>query len=173
MTGWNLRFVNNLKNSVFKRKHCLKSKELEANELKEAENFLVLTIQRDNFSDDINFLNGNSNPKQPPVYVKQFNLLFDDDNILQCKTKLQNALLDYSSKNPILLPKKHAFTDLVIKQAGIKETVCKTTETYWAPRCREVEKGIYSILKSHVIQMSQVRIMQNLVHLLNKIRGTL
>ena len=55
VTGWILRFVNNLKNSVSERKHCLKSKELEANELKEAENFLVLTIQRDCFSDEINF----------------------------------------------------------------------------------------------------------------------
>ena len=127
----------------------MKSKELEANELKEAENFLVFTIQRDCFSDEINFLNENSASKQPPVYVKQFNLFFDDDNLLQCKTKLQNAPLDYSSKNPILFPKKHAFTDLVIKQAhekvfhnGIKETVCKTRQTYWVPCCRELVKRI-------------------------------
>ena len=133
VTDWILRFVNNLKNSISERKHCLKSKELE----------------RDCFSDEINFLKGNSASKQPPVYVKPFNLFFDDDNILRCKTKLQNAPLDYSSKNPILLPKKHAFTDLVIKQAheqvfrkGIKETVCKTRQTYWVPRCRELVKRI-------------------------------
>ena len=149
VTGWILPFVNNLKNSISERKHCLNSKELEANELKETENFLVSTIQRDCFSDEINFLNGNSASKQPPVYVKQFNLFFDDDNILRCKTKLQNAPLDYISKNPILLPKKHAFTDLVIKQAheqvfhnGIKETVCKTRQTYWVPCCRELVKRI-------------------------------
>ena len=48
---------------------------------------------------------------------KQFNLFQDGDGIWRCGGRFSNADVPYNAKHPILLPKEHHFTLLVVRQA--------------------------------------------------------
>ena len=85
----------------------------------------------------------------PPIYVTQFGLYLDSCGILRCKGRLNNAPLSNSSKNPIILPTKHHFTDLVVIDnhertfhSGINITLSSLREKYWIIRGRETVKRV-------------------------------
>ena len=48
--------------------------------------------------------------------MKQFGLFLDDDRALRCKGKLNNSSLDLGSRNPILLPLREQFVELLIHE---------------------------------------------------------
>ena len=57
--------------------------------------------------------------------------------------------MPYATKYPILLPKSHPITTLIVKQAhervlhdGVKETLTETRSKYWIPRGRSVIRKI-------------------------------
>lgn len=73
-----------------------------------------------------------------PIYVKQFRLFLDSDRVLRCKARLKNTSVYLGSKNPILLPKKPHFAELLIheihdmvKYSGIRDTLTTTREPFW------------------------------------------
>ena len=85
----------------------------------------------------------------PPVYVTQFGLFLDHQQIIRCKGRVGNAPLSQESKNPILLPSKHRLANLIIqdvhskiKHSGIKDTLTTIRERFWIPRGREAVKRI-------------------------------
>ena len=85
----------------------------------------------------------------PPVYVMQFKLFLDDQQIIRCKGRVSIALLSEESKNPVFLPSKHPLTNLIIqdvhskiKHSGFKDTLTTIRERFWVPRGREVVKQI-------------------------------
>ena len=62
------------------------------------------------------------------------------------------SALTASSKNPILLPPDHYFTELLIKERhkmvhhdGIRETLSAVRETHWIPRGRAAVKGLFVV----------------------------
>ena len=74
----------------------------------------------------------------------QFGLFLDDNGLWRCGGRLQNADIPFASKHPILLPRKHPFTALIVLDAhqrvghnGVKETLrgspkvlgCKRSES--------------------------------------------
>ena len=55
-----------------------------------------------------------------------------DDQLIRCRGRLKNAVIHYSARFPLLLPREHQFTRLLIKKShedvfhnGSKETLCK------------------------------------------------
>ena len=61
--------------------------------------------------------------------MNQFGLFLDDDHVLRCKGRLNNASLNLGSKNPIFLPNKSKFVELLIrevhdkiKHSGLRDT---------------------------------------------------
>ena len=85
----------------------------------------------------------------PPIRVAQFGLFLSEDQTIRCKGRISNAPLPTSSKSPILLPSKHAFVKLVIKQthdrvkhSGINATLTALRERYWVLRGRETVKRV-------------------------------
>ena len=106
-------------------------------EIDEAESRLIKDIQAKSFSKEIEFLKENKKTT-PPLYVTQFGLYLDNNEILKCKGRLKNATLSDSSKNPIILPTKHHFTDLIVKDiherayhGEINMTLSLLRERYW------------------------------------------
>ena len=92
------------------------------------------------------FLLSKDHRSTPPTYVTQFGL-FLDKGLIKCKGRLNNAPLPVNSRNPILLPAKHEFTCLLIKQShesvkhnGIRDTLTTLRERYWVLRGREAVK---------------------------------
>ena len=65
----------------------------------------------------------------------------------RCGGRLANAEIPYAVKYPILLPKSHPLTRLIVTQAhervfhnGVKETLAETRAKYWILRGRSFTK---------------------------------
>ena len=119
---------------------------LSAVELKEAESCWIRSVQGSFFFKEIAFLLSTDHRSTPPTYVTQFGL-FLDEGVIKCKGGLNNAPLPVNSRNPILLPAKHEFTRLLIKQShesvkhnGIRDTLTTLRERYWVLCGREAVK---------------------------------
>ena len=81
--------------------------------------------------------------------TKQFNLFQDEKGVWRCGGRLANTELLYSVKYPILLPRSHPLTSLVVRRAhervfhnGVKETLAETRSKYWIPRGRSFTRNI-------------------------------
>ncbi|KAL9954863.1 hypothetical protein ACROYT_G042448 [Oculina patagonica] len=140
VTAYILRFICNAKKSI--------PRDLNAQELNQAEMLWVKTVQTASFAKELEFLQSKRGTF-PPVYVTQFNLFLNDQQIIRCKGRVSNAPLSEESKNPILLPSKHPLTNLIIqdvhskiKHSGIKDTLTTIRERFWVPRGREAVKRI-------------------------------
>ena len=69
---------------------------------------------------------------------EQFMMFLDDNGIWRCGGRLNNAELPYDALHPILLPRDHPFTVLVVRRAhqrvmhsGIKDTLTEIRSRYW------------------------------------------
>ena len=94
------------------------------------------------------------NPKKgesyvPPIHVTQFNLYIDEQGVLRSQTCVTNASLPETNKNPILLPTRHPFTKLVIKEYhekvyhnGVRVTLTAIRQNFWILRGREAVKSV-------------------------------
>ena len=142
VTGWVLKFVAVLKakdkNSVTCR--------LEADDLKRTETMWIRHIQRQCFVEEHNTL---VLGKAGTVVYKNQLLFMNDLKLICCKSRLEHADLPVCSKNPVLLPSKHRFTELLIMEThqlvhhnGIQETLSAIRERYWIIRGREAVKKV-------------------------------
>ena len=116
--------------------------------MKRAELMWIRSIQGASFHEEISFV-AKKAKTTAPVYVQQFGLFLDDDYVLRCKGRLNNASLNLGSKNPILLPNKSRFVELLIceihdkvKHSGIRDTLTTIRERFWLIRGREAVKRI-------------------------------
>ena len=100
---------------------------LTVSELKEAERVLIKEAQR-NFKRDQNF-----RKIEKELQVKE-----DEDGVLRCYGRLSNADIPEDAKEPILLPKYHPLTELIILRAhertlhgGVKDTLAELRSQFW------------------------------------------
>ena len=75
--------------------------------------------------------------------------LFLDEGLIRCRGRIDKADTTYAAKFPILLPKKHWLTTLLVEKAhsqslhgGVRDTLCKIRESYWIPQGRQSVKTI-------------------------------
>ncbi len=75
--------------------------------------------------------------------------LFLYEGILKCGGRIHNAPLEDMTKYPYLLPKKHPFTNLVVKDAhsrllhaGASSTITFLRQKYWIPAIRQNVKSV-------------------------------
>ena len=152
VTAYVLRFINTIKKSRENKRpmHDLAvSEQLTIEEMKEAELLWIKSVQQQSFEDEILFVSSKNAKYSAPNYVKQFGLFLDGDHVLKCKGRLGNASIDLGSKNPILLPKKSRFVELLIrevhdkvKHSGIRDTLTTMRERYWVTCGRETVKKV-------------------------------
>ena len=71
--------------------------------------------------------------------------------VLRCKGRIENSTLAYSAKFPVLLLRKHHFTNLVIlnchesvKHNGVRETLTEVRSSYWIIKGRQTVKNLLS-----------------------------
>ena len=83
------------------------------------------------------------------VIYKQFKLFLNEQKVICCEGHLKHANIPMHTKYPMLLPTKHYFTELVIKEChktvfhdGISETLASLRERYWVFRGREAVKKL-------------------------------
>ena len=123
----------------------ISSSELSANELHEAEILWLHCIQSSCFQEEIRCIhNGCCNAK-----VTQLGMFIDEDNIIRCEGRTNEASVPEPAKRPILLPTRHAFTELIIRESheivhhnGVRETLNCVRGRFWVLRGREAVKRI-------------------------------
>ena len=83
-----------------------------------------------------------------PTWKNQFNLFLDDKGLWKCGGRLGNANLPYSTKHPILLPRYHPITLLIVWDAhrhvqhnGVKETLTEVRTKCWIVKGRSLVRS--------------------------------
>ncbi|GFT68330.1 integrase catalytic domain-containing protein [Trichonephila clavipes] len=134
-----LRFINNCRNSNDKIIGPLKTREL-AN----AMYILIKSVQIVEFNNEINALKGNQSLSCRSKFLS-LNPFLDCSNILRVGGRLRLANLAYGHKHPILLPKRHILTDLIVRHyreillhAGTQLVQSCIQEQYWIIGARDV-----------------------------------
>lgn len=126
------RFVHNTKNP----KNRITGN-LTATELKSSLNHIIRIVQSTEFSLDYRNLQSKS-PLHHRSSLLSLNPFLDDTQIMRLGGRLENAIISFNSKHPIILPKSHHITKLIIRQAhlntlhGGPELVITTLrQQYW------------------------------------------
>ena len=77
----------------------------------------------------------------------KFDLFLDDDGIWRCGGRLSNADIPYQTRHPILLPRDHYLTTLIVRRAhqrvlhnGVKDTLSEVRFRYWIVKGRAFVK---------------------------------
>ena len=79
----------------------------------------------------------------------QFQLYEDERGIWRCYGRLGNADLPFNARHPILLPRSHYFTELVVlkshtrvSHSGVKDTLTEIRSKYWIPGGRSLVRRL-------------------------------
>ena len=80
---------------------------------------------------------------------KQLRLFRDEKGLWRCGGRLQNVDLPFAAKHPILLPRSHHYTGLVVRDAhirvchnGVKETLTEVRSRYWVIKGRSLTRSL-------------------------------
>ena len=137
VTAYILKFVNNIKDKIRNRPSS-SSTTLTAREISTAESLWIQEAQLQ-LIEDPNFA----------IWKKQLELFCDPSGIWRCGGRISNADLSYSAKHPILLPRHHPLTVLIVKDAhekvfhnGVKETLIEIRSRFWILKGRSLVKAI-------------------------------
>lgn len=143
-----LRFVKNIKNQENHNVGVLSPKET-----KKALNKIIGLVQQAEFKTEIDSLTKN---KEIPISIslKSVNPILND-NLLSVGGRLQNSNLYYNEKHPIILPKGHQITKIIIHQmhlrtlhSGIQLVIASIRHTYWIINMRNaVRQQIHRCIK--------------------------
>ena len=143
--GWVLRFIRNLKS-----RDKVTEQYLNALEIDRAEQIVIRSVQLEAFDSELTYLSDDRNSnRKPPIRVFQLNLFIDENGILRAKTRMKNASLETECKEPILLPCRSHFSQLVVQEYhdkvfhnGVKETLNAIRQRFWILRGRETAKKV-------------------------------
>ena len=147
VTAYVLRFTRILRKKVngTHRQEVL-GNELSASEIDESEALWIRTVQNLSFESEMKYLHGNQR-SSPPELISQFGLFLDKKAIIRCKGRINESSLPEMTKNPVLLPSKHCFSNLVIrdtheriKHSGLRDTLSTIRERFWILKGREAVK---------------------------------
>ncbi|GIY23158.1 reverse transcriptase [Caerostris darwini] len=134
-----LRFVNNCRNSKDKVTGFLNT-----SELTNAINVLIKFVQFIVFNNEINALKRNQ-ALSCRSKILSLNPFLDNSGILRVGGRLRHANIAYGHKHPILLPKRHILTDLIVRyyheillHACPQLVQSSIQEQYWIIGARDV-----------------------------------
>ena len=135
VTAYVRRFIHNLR---AKQKGVLrKNGELSRGEIIGAERVWILAAQaklknQDNYAD----------------LVKELRIV-EYNGLLKCRGRLNNSDLSLEGKQPIILPRDHCLTKLIINEchnrvfhSGLRSTLAELRSRFWVPRGRQKVKNI-------------------------------
>ena len=135
VTACVLRFIDNLKASLSKANRA--DGELTTEEIRRAKRLWIMTAQKE-FDNDPNFASTKQNLGVQSV-----------EGIMRCHGRLSNAELPEEAKVPILLPREHQLTRLIIQAShervfhgGVRPTLAEVRSVYWICKGRSKVKQV-------------------------------
>eukprot|EP00794_Sanderia_malayensis_P018426 gene18426-biopygen12365 len=135
VTSWVLRFLHNLKQKVRKeepRSGCLKAEEMIMAEkmwIKDAQKLLRRSVDYEKMRVQLGVI--------------------ESEGVLVCKGRLENSDLEIDSRYPIILPKEHRLTELIVldchervHHSKVRATLAEIRSRFWITRGRQYVKKI-------------------------------
>ena len=139
ITALALRFVDKV------RKKTRQCGPPDTNELTKAEEMWTNYVQRQHYPDVVECLR----KSKPNNLQRQLGVYRDTHGLLRCCGRLENTELGENARHPILLPKHHRYTDLVIKRyhesslhTGVSQTLSLIRQRYWIPQGRSCVRRV-------------------------------
>lgn len=137
------RYINNCRPSSEKRVALLTSKEYE-----HSLRTICKFVQQQHFGDEIRELK-KSKVVSANSKLRSLNPLIDNEGLLRVGGRLSHAELSYDAKHPILLPKGHTFTRLIIHNehirnmySGIQATIYAVRNKFWPMSAKSTTRDI-------------------------------
>ena len=157
--AWILRYRNRLQNAVIRKKkgdlplphHDQKINALKVHELEEAEGEIIKAVQGRCFNDQLLSLQSTASKITNPQKiknVKKSSHICKLDPILSrglicVGGRLQRSPISEDAKHPVILPKQHHVSDLIIRHyhlrcghSGLEHTLSMIRERYWIVQAR-------------------------------------
>ncbi|XP_046406349.1 uncharacterized protein LOC124171250 [Ischnura elegans] len=136
-----LRWLHNFRDKIHQRSGFVSPEERA-----QALTAVIRSTQSTAFRDELAALTSGKSLKRssPLLLLRPF---CDADGLLRVGGRLRNAMLDYDEKHPIIIPKDHHFTVLLVRHAhavtlhgGLQATAAYLAQRYWIIRSRVVVK---------------------------------
>ncbi|VDI07765.1 Hypothetical predicted protein [Mytilus galloprovincialis] len=135
-----LRRVSNKKEdnkmTLVKESDSKDTKRISLQDLKDAEHSILVYVQRQEFTDEINTLSGNKTVKATSN-IRKLDPVLDGD-LLRVGGRLIESKMPEKCKHPIILPKGHHISELILRQihmdlqhSGRNHLLAHLRETYW------------------------------------------
>lgn len=130
---------------------------LSEKELERALLYIVKAVQSEAFPEEINKLHHGS---RCPKSLQKLCPFLDSDDILRVGGRLTHADMSFSSKHPILLPRQHRFTQLLILHVhnkfhhpGVNTTIYLLQQNFWVLSARRAVRhylaSCYRCFRTH------------------------
>lgn len=139
VTALVVRFIDKL------RKKTSHFGPLHPNEITKAEELWTIYVQRQEYYEVVDSIyksKSNNLKGQLGIYI-------DSHGLLRCRGRLENAGLCENTRHPILLPKNHRYTDLIIERyhktalhTGVSQTLSLIRQNYWIPQGRSAVRKV-------------------------------
>ncbi|XP_064463610.1 uncharacterized protein LOC135374602 [Ornithodoros turicata] len=143
VTAWVLRFERNVR--------CRNGRTvgtLTVKELNDADNLWVKQAQAEHFAEEVNLLQM-GHPVASDSKLANLRPYLDDNGIIRLRTRLQCGADGEDVKCPIILPRAHHYTKLVVERAhhrtlhgGLQDTLNEVRERWWIPQGRQLTKAL-------------------------------
>ncbi|XP_042228058.1 uncharacterized protein LOC121870341 [Homarus americanus] len=122
----------------------LKLKRLSAEELQSAEGTIICLVQKEVFEKEIQTLIKGELPRESKLY--RLETYLDERTLLSSGGRIRGTLLGRSGEEPILLPRDHNVTEIIVREmheervghAGREHTMAYVKQRYWIPRGRRL-----------------------------------
>ena len=145
--AWIYRYKNNLKRKV-EGLAINTDPNLNVSTIRTAEEIIIRLVQREGFTKECDLLEQGADRSYYTDIMLQLGLCLKD-NIIVCSGRIQTAALPEAARHPILLPRHHPLTRLLILHCheinhhyGTNSTVAYMREKWWIPKMRQAVKGI-------------------------------
>ncbi|XP_064479221.1 uncharacterized protein LOC135392441 [Ornithodoros turicata] len=142
VTSWMYRFIQNARQREPKERGPLTTEELQ-----QAERYWIKEVQEEVFSEELQALHC-SQPVKSTSNLRDFHPYLDPNGLLRIKGRLQRSNENEEVKHPLILPKQHTYTRLLIEKthqrllhSGVRDTLVELREHYWIIQGRQAVKS--------------------------------
>lgn len=147
--AWVNRFIDNC------RGHKNGNKVLSSSEINKSELMLCMLVQKEVFCDEFQSMK-NSQILDKSSKIYNLNPILDADNVVRVFGRIDNApTIPIYTKRPIIMPKDHYVTELLVKHFHIKcrhqlqeLTICEIRKKFWINDLRSIVRRV----KSHCVR---------------------
>ena len=142
--------------------------ELTVDELLDAENAIIRSLQQEHFQDEYRSL-GRKKPIEGKSKLLSLNPFLDEDGLMRANSRLKNAdYLPFSTRFPVILPRRTWVTKLVVRNyhradghvMGTNHTLASLSARFWVMAAREeirqVESECYTCKRRKAKAVKQI-----------------